>query len=149
MPEQNLDPVLVSAHLIVAAQQFVSRRANPKLPSVLSFGKVIAHGATNVIPNEVYLEGTFRTLDEAWRDEALALIRRLIRRPRRHHGRSIRAQNPPRLPVPRKRPRHSPPARGPLRKNTWALKTWWRSTSGSPPKTSRTTRRRRRRASAD
>ena len=45
MPEMNLDPVLVAAHIIVAAQQIVSRRANPKLPSVLSFGKVIANGA--------------------------------------------------------------------------------------------------------
>ena len=77
MPEQNLDPVLVAAHIIVAAQQVVSRRANPKIPSVLSFGKVIANGATNVIPNEVYIEGTFRTLNEAWRDEAHGHLRQL------------------------------------------------------------------------
>jgi amidohydrolase len=77
MPELNLDPVLVAAHLIVAAQQIVSRRANPKMPSVLSFGKVIANGATNVIPDEVYIEGTFRTLDEAWRDEAHGHLRQL------------------------------------------------------------------------
>jgi metal-dependent amidase/aminoacylase/carboxypeptidase family protein len=36
----------------------------------LSFGKVIANGATNIIPNEVKLEGTFRTFDERWRKEA-------------------------------------------------------------------------------
>ena len=77
MPELNLDPVLVAAHIIVAAQQIVSRRANPKMPSVLSFGKVIANGATNVIPDEVYLEGTFRTLDEAWRTEAHQHLRQL------------------------------------------------------------------------
>ena len=77
MPEMNLDPVLVAAHIIVAAQQLVSRRANPKLPTVLSFGKVIANGATNVIPNEVYLEGTFRTLNEEWRNEAHGHLRRL------------------------------------------------------------------------
>jgi amidohydrolase len=77
MPELNLDPVLVAAHLIVAAQQIVSRRANPKLPSVLSFGKVIANGATNVIPDEVYIEGTFRTLDEQWRNEAHQHLRQL------------------------------------------------------------------------
>ena len=77
MPELNLDPVLVAAHLIVAAQQVVSRRANPKMPSVLSFGKVIANGATNVIPDEVYIEGTFRTLDETWRDEAHGHLRQL------------------------------------------------------------------------
>jgi metal-dependent amidase/aminoacylase/carboxypeptidase family protein len=73
----NLDPVLVAAHIIVAAQQIVSRRANPKIPSVLSFGKVIANGATNVIPNEVYMEGTFRTLNEEWRAEAHQHLRKL------------------------------------------------------------------------
>jgi len=69
-PQQNIDPVVITAHIIVALQQIVSRVADPKLPTVLSFGKVIANGATNVIPNEVYLEGTFRTLDENWRAEA-------------------------------------------------------------------------------
>ena len=78
MPDQNLDPVLVAAHIIVAAQQVVSRRVNPKIPTVLSFGKVIANGATNVIPNEVYIEGTFRALDEAWREEAHVILRKLV-----------------------------------------------------------------------
>lgn len=69
-PQQNIDPVIITAHILVALQQIVSRFADPKSPSVLSFGKVIANGATNVIPNEVYLEGTFRTMDEDWRNEA-------------------------------------------------------------------------------
>ncbi|MGB3588588.1 MAG: M20 family metallopeptidase [Tunicatimonas sp.] len=70
MPEKNIDPVMITAQLLVTLQQVVSRVANPKIPSVLSFGKVIAQGATNVIPNEVHLEGTFRTLDEEWRYQA-------------------------------------------------------------------------------
>lgn len=70
MPHLNIDPVMVTAQMLTALQQVVSRAANPTIPSVLSFGKVIANGATNVIPNEVYLEGTFRTLDEKWREEA-------------------------------------------------------------------------------
>jgi amidohydrolase len=69
-PQQNVDPVIIMAHMLTALQQIVSRFADPKSPSVLSFGKVIANGATNVIPNEVYLEGTFRTMDEKWRNEA-------------------------------------------------------------------------------
>ena len=69
-PQQNIDPVLIMAHMVTALQQIVSRNADPRSPSVLSFGKVIANGATNVIPNEVYLEGTFRTLDEDWRADA-------------------------------------------------------------------------------
>lgn len=76
-PQQNIDPVIISAHILVALQQIVSRVADPKSPSVLSFGKVIANGATNVIPNEVKLEGTFRTLDEKWREEAHVRMKKM------------------------------------------------------------------------
>ena len=74
MPHLCIDPVTITAQMITALQQLVSRQANPILPTVLSFGKVIANGATNVIPNEVYLEGTFRTLDESWRQKAHELM---------------------------------------------------------------------------
>lgn len=77
LPELNVDPVLITSHLIVALQQIVSRHASPKVPTVLSFGKVEALGATNVIPNEVKVEGTFRTMDEVWRKEAHRRIRKL------------------------------------------------------------------------
>jgi len=70
MPETLIDPVLITSHIIVALQQIISRNCNPRNPSVLSFGKVIANGATNVIPDEVKLEGTFRAMDEQWREEA-------------------------------------------------------------------------------
>lgn len=78
MPHLNIDPVLIASNVIVALQQVVSRHANPTMPSVLSFGKFIANGATNVIPNEAYLEGTFRTLDEQWRAEAHVKIRAIV-----------------------------------------------------------------------
>jgi amidohydrolase len=76
-PQQNVDPVIITAHILTALQTIVSRSADPKSPSVLSFGKVIANGATNVIPNEVYLEGTFRTMDEKWRSEAHIKIKKM------------------------------------------------------------------------
>ncbi len=69
-PQANIDPVIITAHILTALQTIISRYNDPKSPSVLSFGKVIANGATNVIPNEVYLEGTFRTMDEDWRGDA-------------------------------------------------------------------------------
>lgn len=69
-PHQNIDPVIISANILVALQQIVSRMADPVLPTVLSIGKVIADGAINVIPNSVHMEGTFRTFDEQWRSEA-------------------------------------------------------------------------------
>lgn len=76
-PHQNIDPVLIASHIIVALQQIVSRNADPRLPSVLSFGKVQANGATNIIPNEVKIEGTFRTLNEEWRAEAKRLMKKM------------------------------------------------------------------------
>ena len=76
-PQQNIDPVIITAHILLGLQQLVSRMADPKTPSVLSFGKVIANGAVNIIPDEVYIEGTFRTLDENWRTEAHQRMRKM------------------------------------------------------------------------
>ncbi|MFZ6053414.1 M20 metallopeptidase family protein [Halocola ammonii] len=78
MPHKTVDPVLITGHVLVAVQQLVSRMSNPEMPTVLSFGDVHAHGATNVIPNEVKLQGTFRTFDESWREEAHQKIEKLI-----------------------------------------------------------------------
>ena len=77
-PHQNIDPVIISAHILIALQQVVSRMANPNIPTVLSFGKVIANGAINIIPGEVYIEGTFRTLDENWRTEAHTKMKKIV-----------------------------------------------------------------------
>ncbi|MBN8786009.1 MAG: amidohydrolase [Terrimonas sp.] len=69
-PNKVIDPVNIAAQLITAMQQVVSRFASPLTPTVLSFGKLIANGAINIIPDEVLMEGTFRTFDEQWRYEA-------------------------------------------------------------------------------
>lgn len=69
-PHQNIDPIAITAQIITALQQVVSRYADPRIPTVLSWGKIVANGATNIIPNEVCLEGTFRTYDENWREGA-------------------------------------------------------------------------------
>ncbi len=69
-PHQNVDPIAIAAEIISALQQIVSRVADPRIPTVLSWGKIIGNGSTNIIPDEVYLEGTFRTFDELWRTEA-------------------------------------------------------------------------------
>lgn len=78
-PHLTIDPVIIGAQLLTILQQIVSRTANPSVPSVLSFGKVIANGAANVIPAEIYMEGTFRTFDEDWRERALIQIEKVIR----------------------------------------------------------------------
>ncbi|MDM1294120.1 amidohydrolase [Sphingobacterium sp. N143] len=73
-PHQAVDPIMIAAQLLTTLQQVISRKANPAIPSVLTFGRFIGDGAANVIPDEVKLAGTFRTMDEVWRKEALATV---------------------------------------------------------------------------
>jgi amidohydrolase len=60
---------VLSAHIILALQNLVSRYADPKTPTVLTFGDIHGSGATNIIPEKVELKGTLRTFDEKWRKE--------------------------------------------------------------------------------
>ena len=69
IPHKNIDPVLIGSHLVVALQQVVSRNASPAMPNVLSFGRFLDAGQTNIIPDEVKLSGIMRTFDETWRAE--------------------------------------------------------------------------------
>ena len=77
MPESFVDPIAISSQIIVSLQQVVSRMANPKIPSVLSFGKIRGGNVNNVIPDDVKIDGTFRTFDEEWRKHALVRIREI------------------------------------------------------------------------
>lgn len=77
-PHQLIDPVIISSELLVLLQQVISRRTNPLLPAVLSFGRFIADGVHNVIPDKVTIEGTLRTMDEKWRVEAHAILKKTI-----------------------------------------------------------------------
>jgi len=78
-PHNAIDPVYIGSQLVSSLQHIISRRSNPAVPSVLTFGHFIGNGAVNVIPDEVYMEGTFRTMDEQGRKEALEQIEYLIR----------------------------------------------------------------------
>ena len=78
LPHLCNDTVLAASQTVVALQQVRSRLCHPLTPMVLTFGRLIADGATNIIPSEVHLSGTFRTVDERWRNDALEHIRRII-----------------------------------------------------------------------
>lgn len=75
-PHETIDPVMMAAQFLVAAQQIVSRMVSPVEPAVVTFGKVIANGAPNVIPDEVKIEGTVRTFNEDVRKFILEQIKR-------------------------------------------------------------------------
>ncbi len=75
-PHLLVDPVLAQAHVLTALQAVISRNRPVDQASILSFGRVIADGAGNVIPAEVRIDGTFRAMDDGWRFQAHDLIRR-------------------------------------------------------------------------
>lgn len=76
-PHLSVDPILVASHIVVALQQLVSRNAAPTMPTVLSFGKFVGVGRTNIIPDEVKMEGIIRTFDEQWRLQCHEKIRKI------------------------------------------------------------------------
>lgn len=80
------DAVVVASELVGALQTVVSRNSPPGIPSVLSIGRFIADGATNVIPATVRLEGTLRTMDETWRTKAHRLIGEIAHHTAAAHG---------------------------------------------------------------
>lgn len=77
MPEMINDTVLIASQIVVSLQQVVSRMAPPAVPTVLSFGRLKADGLHNIIPDEVLIQGTFRTFDEKWREKAKVHIKQI------------------------------------------------------------------------
>ncbi|MFM7667232.1 MAG: M20 family metallopeptidase [Bacteroidota bacterium] len=88
-PHLCIDPIVIGANLILQLQQIISRKCDAKTPSVLSFGHFEALGATNIIPGKAILKGTFRTMDETWREEALELLSHQIESIVSAHGAKV------------------------------------------------------------
>jgi amidohydrolase len=62
-PHEGIDPIFISAQVINAVQGIISRRIDPLEPGVISFGKIHAGTAANIIPPKVKLSGTIRSLN--------------------------------------------------------------------------------------
>ncbi len=62
MPHEGIDPITVASQVQNAWQHIVSRRLDPTDAAVISITHVEAGGAPNVIPEELRLRGTVRSL---------------------------------------------------------------------------------------
>jgi amidohydrolase len=78
-PHLSIDPVVLSARIILDLQTIVSRESDPQDPVVVTVGSI--HGGTkhNIIPNEVKLQLTVRTTTNATRDRVLKAIDRIAK----------------------------------------------------------------------
>ena len=86
LPHLCIDPIAIAAQLISSMQQIISRKGNPLIPSVLSFCKIAGGFTTNVIPDKVEIEGTFRTMDETWRYKAHELVKEITENTCKEYG---------------------------------------------------------------
>lgn len=75
LPHQYNYTTMAAAEFMVAANQLHESLKSKENTSVLAFGKILALGATNVIPAEVKIEGTLRTLDEGFREKMHELLK--------------------------------------------------------------------------
>ncbi|CEO06091.1 M20 metallopeptidase family protein [Paraclostridium sordellii] len=64
MPETGVDPINIAAHIYLSLQEITSREIPPTNPAVLTIGKFVGGDAPNIIPKEVIMEGTIRSLDK-------------------------------------------------------------------------------------
>lgn len=79
LPHTVADPVYAAAQVVTALQQVTSRNAPPEIPTVIAFGKIAGGTTMNIIPDNVELEGTFRTFNEQWRVKARERIEQIAR----------------------------------------------------------------------
>ncbi len=70
MPKDYNNPIFIAGEILKQLHSFFIEKKTNDVPTVIAFGKFVANGATNIIPEKVSVEGTFRTMDEAWRKEA-------------------------------------------------------------------------------
>lgn len=94
-PWGGIDPIAISATLVSAAQQIVSREMDiSKLPVVLTFGAIKGGIRFNIIPDEVALIGTIRTFDPAMREDVFLRLKRVAEHTAAAHGASVELQVP-------------------------------------------------------
>ena len=74
MPEKCINPILIGSEFIIESQNIIHKSCPKEVPCVISFGHFKALGATNVIPERAEIKGTFRTMNEEWREKAAILL---------------------------------------------------------------------------
>ena len=64
MPETGVDPINIAAHIYISLQEIIAREISATKPAVVTIGKFVGGEAPNIIPEEVIMEGTIRSLDK-------------------------------------------------------------------------------------
>jgi amidohydrolase len=85
MPADYINPLIIASEIVLEVNKhFMKPNAlkgtyGEAIPTVVAFGKIEGKGATNVIPEKVELEGTFRTMDETWRESVHEQLQAIVK----------------------------------------------------------------------
>lgn len=100
LPGMSTDQVMIASRLVIRLKDRIAEeQAARNIPTVLGIGRFIAEGATNVIPANVEIAGTFRTFDEQWRRDALNIIGNIASATAEEYGVKIEVTIAPGYPV--------------------------------------------------
>jgi hippurate hydrolase len=86
MPHNARDPIPVACEIVLALQSYIARRTTFTDPAILSITQINAGSAHNIIPDEVDIVGTLRTLSEKTRIDARAAFERIANKISEAHG---------------------------------------------------------------
>tara|TARA_B100000767_G_C19771257_1_gene540149 strand:- start:356 stop:1552 length:1197 start_codon:yes stop_codon:yes gene_type:complete len=77
---QTINPMFMGAEFILEAQNYILNNSPIDVPSVINFGRFEALGSTNVVPESAKIKGTFRTMNEDWRELAKSELKTIAER---------------------------------------------------------------------
>jgi amidohydrolase len=92
MTADYINPLIIASEIILKVDETFMKpgtlkgTAGEKIPTVLAFGKIEGLGATNVIPDEVQLAGTCRTMNEQWRAEVHSMLQSIVKEISKKYG---------------------------------------------------------------
>ena len=87
---QTINPMFMGAEFVIAAKNYINSNSPGDVPSVINFGRFEALGSTNVVPEFATIKGTFRTMNEEWREAAKLGLRAIAKRISLNHGGNIK-----------------------------------------------------------
>ncbi len=94
-PWKGIDPIVIGAQIVNAAQTIVSRQLDINAePAVVTFGIFNGGQRFNIVPDSAELHGTVRAFDETMREQALSSLRRLAEHTAAASGATIEAEIP-------------------------------------------------------
>ncbi len=94
MPNEYVNPLIIASEILVEINNiFMTKSASGfdkstagfqiqrnEIPTVVAFGNIEGKGATNVIPDKVELKGTFRTMNEEWRNKVHVQLQKIVKK---------------------------------------------------------------------